>query len=441
MAYTKILCPDVVVVGAGVIGGPLAIGLKKKGLEVLLVERSAKVRRVFKGEYMQPQPVATLQKLGLGSIFTKPSFDSIHNLRFRDLDKNSNEVISDIMMEYPASHSAKTFTHDTLVNELRAKAHETLGEDFWLGANLVPLNHNERDFLIRPEFELRHPERGTALVRPKWVIGCDGRTSQVRNWMKGPEAPKNRRILLGATPEHIIGAEIATKSPVKGCYQVFRSYGEGTLFAFELPGIGQRLYYSSLDRPGVGKDQWAKSIKKIINDVRPHEKLGELDEEAPILGCPAYQMWFGPSFGGNFLLAGDAVATTTPYAGQGISAGMEHVDYLIDEFDFSTSLAKSTQDSQKAYAEKTRAIQERLDIVNLGLYYLFFARAPLFKTTTRHVTNTWKLAPELPNRVMRLFAGIDKDKPGLAELFDLWGISRKGLTTVLGRPVFQRDTQ
>lgn len=441
MSNMNILTPDVVVVGAGVIGGPLAIGLKNRGLDVLLVERSSKVKRVFKGEYMQPQPVLTLKKLGLGDIFSKPGFDSIYNLRFRDLDKNSDEIISDIIMEYPASFSAKTFTHDTLVTELRNKAHEVLGENFWLGANLVPTNLNERHFFTRPQFELRHPERGTVIVRPKWVIGCDGRTSQVRSWMQGPEAPKNRNIILGATPEHIIGAEIATPSPVKGCYQVFRSYGEGTLFAFELPGIGQRLYYSSLDRQGVGKTQWSENIKKIIASVKPHEKLGELDEEAPILGCPAYQMWFGPTFQGNFLLAGDAVAATTPYGGQGISCGMEHIDYLIHEFDFSTSIAKSAQESQLAYAEKTRSIQDRLDVVNLGLYYLFFARAPFFKTTTRHVTNTWKQAPELPGRVMRLFAGLDKDKPRLSELMDLWGFSRKGFATAFGRPELQKDSR
>lgn len=440
MLSTQTLTPEVLIIGAGVVGSPLAIGLKKRGLDVMLVERSAHVKRVFKGEYMQPQPVTTLHKLGLGSIFSNPGFESIYNLRFRDLGKDPNTVISDILMEYPENHSAKTFTHDTLVSELRNKAHEVLKENFWLGANLLPLNQKARDFFYRPEFELRHPTRGIIKVKPKWVIGCDGRNSQVRSWMNGPTAPKNTRVVVGAESEHIIGAEIANPPPVKGCYQVFRSYGEGTLFAFELPNVGQRLYYSSVDKPGVGKEQWIKGIKNLIDYARPHEELGELDEHAPVLGCPAYQMWFGPTYKGNFLLAGDAVAATTPYGGQGISVGMEHVDYLVDEFDFSTSIAKFREESQRAYADLTRSIMDRLDIVNLGLYYLFFARTPLFKATTRHITETWKMSPELPARVMRLFAGIDRDKPSLLELTELWGIRPRRIVDIWRRPVITKDS-
>ncbi len=429
----KVLTPEVLIVGAGITGVPLAIGLKSRGIDVMLVERSAQVRRVFKAEYMQPGPIKILKDLGLESAITGNKFSNITELHFRDLGENNKDIIAEIRMRYPRYSHAVTFTHDELVKNLRKIGLRELGENFWLGANLQPINQNDPSFFDKPIFELRKTgeEKDKVIVKPKWIVGCDGRHSSVRQWIRGAKVPRNTRVVFGANPELIIGAEIAKPAPIRYCYQVIRTFGEGTLFAFNLPGVGQRLYYSTLDTPGEGKTHWQNGIKKILDQANPYVNLGELDDEAPIVGCPAFQTWLGPASRGRFLLVGDAVAITTPYGGQGISVGMEHVEHLVNNFEWRAKSALITGLTRREYTLTAENIHSRLDLINWSLYFLFFARNPFSKLTTQHVINSWHTHPEIPQKVMNFFGSLSREKPSLPEVFDIWGLQKGRRTKLL----------
>jgi 2-polyprenyl-6-methoxyphenol hydroxylase-like FAD-dependent oxidoreductase len=127
---------------------------------------------------------------------------------------------------------------------------------------------------------------------------------------------------------------------------------------------------------------------------------------------------------GRFLLAGDAVAVTTPYGGQGMTLATEQARYLGENFDWSANSKISVAIANRNYARFAKKGYERVNLLNFGLYYLFFTRQPFYKHSTRYMAETWKERPELGARVMRLFAGIDRDKPSIRELIDLWGINR-----------------
>lgn len=439
----RIFTPDVLVVGAGVTGAPLALGLHQKGYDVLLVDRAAAVKRVFKAEYMQPAPLNSLKKMGFASIFKTDKFSPINELHFRDLGENNQDVISDISMAYPQGYHAVTFTHDSLVNGLRAVATQSMGEKVMLGYNLVPTNLSDPYFFERPEFELRSENNEKIVVRPKWVVGCDGRHSSVREWMRGPKAPRNTKVIWGANPELIIGAEVATPAPQKNTYQVVRSFQRGTLFAFNLPGVGQRIYFSTLDKSGNGKEQWQNDISSLLEHVNKFEQIGVLDAHAPIVGCPAYQTFFGPAARGRFLLCGDAVGVTTPYGGQGISLGIEHVEHLIENFEWRAQSQLISSLSRREYSLTVENAHSRLDIVNWSLYFLFFARSPLSKLTTQHVVNSWHHNPEIPEKVMTLFGGISRERPSIPEIFDIWGLQKGRRSKLLSllRPALARRVQ
>lgn len=57
---------QVIIVGAGVAGAPLAFHLGKNGKEVLVLERSLEEPNRIVGELLQPAGVLTLRNLGLG---------------------------------------------------------------------------------------------------------------------------------------------------------------------------------------------------------------------------------------------------------------------------------------------------------------------------------------------------------------------------------------
>lgn len=438
---SKVLTPEVLIVGAGITGTALALGLHHRGIDTLVIDRAAICRRAFRAEYMQPGPLSFLNKNGFSQIFHNRYFSPIHDLHFRDLGQNNEDVIGEITMHYPRGTYAVTFTHDVLVEALRKVAKKSLEEQMILGVNIHPTNLTDPYFFERPEFEFTHPEMGKVTVRPRWVIGCDGRHSSVREWMKGPKAPRNMRVTWGAGQELIVGAEIANASPTKHTYQVVRSYNNGTLFAFNLPGIGQRIYYSTLDKAGNGKKQWQEGIQGILQNFRQFHDLGPLDTEAPIIGCPAYQTWLGPATRGRFLLCGDAVGVTTPYGGQGISIGLEHVEHLLNHFEWQAQSQLITGLTRREYTLMAENAHNRLEVVNWSLYFLFFARNPISKLTTQHVLNSWHQNPSLPAHVMALFGGLTRERPSISEVFDIWGLQkgRRAKLLSLLRPAIKRQ--
>ncbi len=437
----KVLTPEVLVVGAGITGTPLALGLHERGIDVLVVDRAAICRRAFKAEYMQPGPLNFLNKNGFSSVLNNTYFSPIYDLHFRDLGEDNKDVIGEISMRYPQGQHAVTFAHDVLVESLRQVAKKSLKNKMLLGINIHPTNASDPYFYERPEFEFNHPEIGRVLIRPRWVVGCDGRHSSVREWMGGPKSPRNMRVIWGAKSELIVGAEIANPSPTKHTYQVVRSFNNGTLFAFNLPGIGQRIYYSALDEPGSGKKQWQEGIEEILGCFNRFHDLGPLDTQAPIIGCPAYQTWLGPATRGRFILCGDAVGVTTPYGGQGISIGLEHVDHLLNNFEWKAQSQLISGLTKREYTLLAENAHNRLDVVNWSLYFLFFARNPISKLTTQHVINSWHQNPQLPDHVMKLFGGLTKERPSLSEVFDIWGLQKGRRTKLLSllRPAIKKQ--
>jgi len=412
------LHPDVLIVGAGIAGCPLAVSLTRLGLKVILVERSPGPRRIFKGEYLQPAAVQCLKDLGFGETFDALSSSEIHHLRFRDIEEDGR-VTSSITMSYPEGRPARSIEYFDMLENFLKVTQETLGEHFFQGADLQPLNHGTTDFLRKPKFSCIHPMRGAVEIQPKWVIGCDGRQSAVRRWMGGATSEKNGRVVLGIRDEFFFGTQSSQNAVRPNQYEVLRTEKRGTVSYFSLGQMGQRIYLSS---PAPRKDQltnMSKSFREILKSIEPVTHLTEFPEKMIVAGSPANTSWFGPATKGCFLLAGDALAVTTPYGGQGMTVAMEHVRYLVANFEWSAQSALIRALSRRAYAGFTRDTFERVNFLNFGLYYTFFSRPKIFKRTTHHVLNTWEKNPEIKARVARLFGGLDTDHATLTEILAL----------------------
>ena len=424
----KTLRPDVLIVGAGVCGVPLALGLHRRGLNVILAEKSPQARRLLKGEYLQPEAVKYLEHLGLCKIFKKNSVERVQELRFRDLDEKEN-IKADILMKYPEGTAAASITHYDLISGLQEHAADELGENFIRGVNLKPLNQDSKDFLKSPRFQAEQKTKEGKEqfeIQPQWVVGCDGRFSTVRQWMGEDQAPKNAPVTIGAPEELIIAGDLHQKAPKPNRYEVIRTYKEGTLSAFSLAEHGQRLYYTSPNMRGNINKVYRQKVETLLKQISPLAEVGGLNPTEPLVGFPAYGQWLARPVKERFILAGDSVAVTSPYGGQGMTACMEHAKFLTEEFDFdvqnNNSIVKSF--SARRYCDFTKQTHKRIQLLNFGLYYLFFSRQPVFKDVTSYIADVWHTNPDLSSRVMRLFGGLDKDKPGTMELMELWGLAR-----------------
>ena len=425
LASSPIAQPDVLIIGAGLAGSVLAQLLQQKGLSVVLAERNAEPRKIFKGEYLQPAVVDFLHEIGMSSVFKAASVATVRELRFRDLDE-AGKVAADLLMKYPKGKSARSIHHFDLLSGLFRLNRARLADAFWPACTVTAVNQGSRNFLTAPEFRLEAPGRDALTVRPRWVVGCDGKSSTVRKWM-GIEEPGERDqvVTLGAGREFIMGMEVHQSAPKSDRYEVIRTNSGGTIAAFSLGEHGQRIYFSSPAKENLAK-ACTSEIREILRGLQPMVNIGMPDDKATAVGSLANTTTFQGCAVGRFLLAGDAVAVTTPYGGQGMTLAAEQVRFLGQEFDWDAQGTLALTLARRAYTKHAKRGYERVNLLNFGLYYLFFSRQAFYKHSTRYMVETWNERPELAARVMRLFAGLDRDKPSVRELMDLWGITRVG---------------
>lgn len=422
---------DCLIFGAGIAGSALAVGLRKQGLSVLVVEKSKVTTPIFKGEYIQPAALETLVDLGFDEILKTPSSQKIRELFFHDLNSRG-ETFSEVLMQYPKNISALAISHFDLLQSLRKKLGSELGSNFMMGAEANPVNASEKDFLTNPKFDIVVDNKVVRSVCPRWVVGCEGRNSIVRKWIGGAEVPKNGPVVLGTSEEMIVGLELESSPAIATRYQVSRTYGKGTVSAFSLGKNGQRVYYSAPIQEGAPlKKQWVSALNEISSQLAPEIELGEITENTKLQGFPAFTKYLSKGFPGAFLLAGDSVAVTTPYGGQGITAAMEHIRYLLGKFDWNEKSAVTIALHKQAYEQLTINTHERIGLLNFGLYNLFFSREPAMKFVTHHIANVWNQNPAMRDEMMNLFGGVDTTKPGLFKVLKLWGLTPMGATATI----------
>ncbi len=419
------LKPDVMIIGASVAGCAAAVSLHRQGLTVLLIERDTVARDLFKGEFIQPVAVATLKKLGFADVVSGPETVKIRQLRFRDLGRDQKTVVADTLINYPAGTYAAVLPHKRLVMGLRAHTAKVLGDSFLVGATAEPINLLDRSFFDRPKFLVRSASGKSFHVRPNWVLGCDGRTSAVRRWMGGDAAPPLGAATYGSKDEFIVGAELKGEHGFNHQYEVVRTDGAGTLAIFRLGAESRRCYWNVLSEPGKNnKTEWTEELTRILrvtNESHADIEAGEGVDH--LAGAAAYTAWFGPPARGRFLLVGDSVAVTTPLGGQGMTAAMLQVEALTDLVGRHQSLSpRAVALIGKRYTAQCSQIYKHINLINFGVYYLFFSHSALLKPASRYVLNRWRTRPEARDRLGRLFGGLDLDTPKVVEILQLWGL-------------------
>ena len=187
------LSPDAVIIGGGIGGGTMATVLAKSGLEVIVLERETTYPDRVRGEWIAPWGVAEFKRLGLLNLLYENG--AIHVERNVPFDENwSSEVaeqralvFTNMLSEVPGP---LCIGHPMMCNVF-AKSAKAAGADVLNGIKDIEVTAGTRPIVSFSS------NGSSAQLRPRLVIGADGRNSIVRKQLGFPVLADEPHNLLG----------------------------------------------------------------------------------------------------------------------------------------------------------------------------------------------------------------------------------------------------
>ncbi|OJD59111.1 FAD-dependent oxidoreductase [Bacillus sp. BH2] len=173
------LTKDVVIVGSGPGGALLGYLLAKSGIDVLVIEKSATLKRNFRGETIAPGSVSLLKQLGLFDKIPKDQYLKVQKLLMYDKDEKLLGI------------DFKNFNHEqkygidmpqpTILNVILKDADQFENFSYWNDTTCMELTENEAG-----EVDGVICKKGSESlqVKSRLVVGADGRFSTVRKLSK-----------------------------------------------------------------------------------------------------------------------------------------------------------------------------------------------------------------------------------------------------------------
>ncbi|MER7609161.1 FAD-dependent monooxygenase [Nocardioides sp. NPDC127503] len=304
--------PDVLVVGAGPTGLALALQAHEHGATVRVVDRRSEALRPSRAMMVHSRTLESLRPLGVTAALLDRADRNPRaqlHLGSRVVDVALGEAA---MRRTPYPHL--TMVRQADVEEILQDALRRRGVEVEWGVELDALEVADE----RPRATLR-TTHGHELVTPRYVVGCDGPASRVRNtagiaWKGGPYRQEivlaDLELEADLTPDvlHVVAGRA-------GLLFLF-ALGEGAtwrLLGTRPAGDGDQPY----GQPGDAVP--AAEVQALIDDAGLEAQVREMPWSAKVRlqHRVAGEFRHGPLF-----LAGDAAHTHSPAAAQGMNTGI-----------------------------------------------------------------------------------------------------------------------
>jgi 2-polyprenyl-6-methoxyphenol hydroxylase-like FAD-dependent oxidoreductase len=319
----RIKNPDVVVVGAGIAGASIAAVLARGGLEVLLLERQRTYRDRVRGEYMAPWGVLEARAVGLeAAIRGARAVDARYSVPYDELRAPSaaETAKGDASTILPGVLGPLCASHPQACQALA-------GEAVRLGAELV---RGVGDVRVQPGARpsVTYLNGTETQVRPRLVIGADGRTSTVRrqSGIRIRKAPASHMVagllVEGATrwpdDQYSIGVERDLQ------FYVFPQ-GGGRVRLYTCHANEQATRWAGRTGPQRFLQAFAG-----LRSIPAERGLGDGTAAGPCATFSGEQTWCDEPYADGVVLLGDAGGYDDPVDGQGLSLALRDVRQLSE---------------------------------------------------------------------------------------------------------------
>ncbi len=310
--------PDIVIVGAGIAGSALATVLARNGLSVTLIEESLAHTDRVQGEFIVPWGVQQARALGLHDVLVAAGgHHTRRNVPYGEgvPPEAARSRATDLGALLPGVPGALCIRHPVACEALNAAARSA-------GALLV---RGVRELRVqagrRPRVTCR---LGDSLheLRPRLVVGADGRTSRVRRQIGAAEHHD--------APHHFLAGMLV--EGVRAWPEEEQTIGvEGDVGYYVFPQGGGRVrlylcYARSQASRLAGPDRARAFLSAFrLKDLPGGDELSGATPAGPCRSYPNEGMWLDSVGSDGVVLIGDAAGYDDPTMGQGIANAFDDV--------------------------------------------------------------------------------------------------------------------
>jgi 2-polyprenyl-6-methoxyphenol hydroxylase-like FAD-dependent oxidoreductase len=355
------------IVGAGPTGLAAACQLAQAGVDHVIVDCASAGSNSSRAPVLHARTLEMLDAIGAADLLRSEGLE-VSDFVLRDRDQTLLRLdFSDLPSAYPYSLLLPQSRTEAILTELHARSSRRPLQRPWRALSLEQDREGVSVRLARESATQPGEQAGEAVIRARYVLGCDGMYSRVRE-----EAEIS--FEGEAYPESFLLADVRLSwaLPPKQV-QVFVSAG-GVMVVAPMPE-GRHRVVATLDpapeRPSVG------DIEALLH------------QRGPSAGARVHELGWSGRFRvhrriaeryrlGRVLLAGDAAHVHSPAGGQGMNIGIQDGLALADHLVHISRNGGHPADLD-AYERERRPVAEAVLRLTDGLTRLALMQSPVFR--------------------------------------------------------------